>query len=225
MACPYPRASHFFPVHGELTVVPPNTPERTRHCGASARLTSVLSSGLSRAVSRDTLHLPARVVVPRDRLRSANVCFARIRSPTKPVDLLEGCATGSLMLAALVVVLRSLALICSGHRAVALENLALLQQLAVFRPSLRHRDRTVLGTLRSCLAGLALRANRRSAGHRRTLASAMASPSVDQRSRPTVPADPAPAPAFGGSSSKSPSRIPCGARLDLHHRYERRAAR
>jgi hypothetical protein len=50
------------------------------------------------------------------------------------------------MLAALVVVLRSLALICGGHRVVALENLALRQQLAVFRrtvkrPPLRDRDR------------------------------------------------------------------------------------
>ena len=50
------------------------------------------------------------------------------------------------MLAALVVALRSLALICRGHRAVALENLALRQQVAVFkrtvrRPQLRHRDR------------------------------------------------------------------------------------
>src|SRR6202521_5098508 len=50
------------------------------------------------------------------------------------------------MLAALLVLLRSLALICCGHRAVALENLALRQQLAMFRrtaqrPSLRHRDR------------------------------------------------------------------------------------
>jgi putative transposase len=50
------------------------------------------------------------------------------------------------MLAALVVVLRSLALICAGHQAVALENLALRQQLAVFkriakRPQLRHGDR------------------------------------------------------------------------------------
>ena len=50
------------------------------------------------------------------------------------------------MRAALVVVLRSLALICRGHRAVALENVALRQQLAVFRrmvkrPPLRHRDR------------------------------------------------------------------------------------
>ena len=50
------------------------------------------------------------------------------------------------MLAALVVALRSLALICGGHRAVALENLALRQQLTVFkrtvrRPQLLHRDR------------------------------------------------------------------------------------
>ena len=50
------------------------------------------------------------------------------------------------MLAALIVALRSLALICGGHRAVALENLALRQQLAVFkrtvrRPQLRQRDR------------------------------------------------------------------------------------
>ena len=50
------------------------------------------------------------------------------------------------MLAGLVVLLRSLGLICRGHRAVALENVALRQQLAVFRrtvrrPHLRTRDR------------------------------------------------------------------------------------
>src|SRR3982074_1079998 len=50
------------------------------------------------------------------------------------------------MLLALVVALRSLAPVCGGHRAVALDNLALRQQLAVFkraarRPQLRHRDR------------------------------------------------------------------------------------
>jgi transposase InsO family protein len=50
------------------------------------------------------------------------------------------------MLTALVVALRSLALCCRGHRAVALENLALRQQLAVFkrtmkRPPLRPHDR------------------------------------------------------------------------------------
>src|SRR3954470_1813148 len=50
------------------------------------------------------------------------------------------------MLPWLLVLLRSLALVCRGHRAVALENLALRQQLAVFqrtvkRPSLRPSDR------------------------------------------------------------------------------------
>jgi putative transposase len=50
------------------------------------------------------------------------------------------------MLAAFVVVLRSLALLGCGHRAVTLENLALRQQWAVFkitvkRPPLRRRDR------------------------------------------------------------------------------------
>jgi len=50
------------------------------------------------------------------------------------------------MLTALLVILRSIGLICRGHRAVALENLALRQQLAalrrtVKRPQLRERDR------------------------------------------------------------------------------------
>ena len=50
------------------------------------------------------------------------------------------------MLAALVVLLRTLGLLCSGHRAVALENVALRQQLSVLRrtvrrPRLRTRDR------------------------------------------------------------------------------------
>ena len=50
------------------------------------------------------------------------------------------------MLAVFVVILRSLALMCCGHQAVALENVALRQQLAVFkrtdkRPTFRLRDR------------------------------------------------------------------------------------
>jgi hypothetical protein len=50
------------------------------------------------------------------------------------------------MLTGLVVVFRSLALICCGHRAVAFENVALRQQLAVFRrtvkrPQFRNGDR------------------------------------------------------------------------------------
>ena len=50
------------------------------------------------------------------------------------------------MLAALVVLLRTLGLLCRGHRAIALENLALRQQLSIFRrtvrrPHLRTSDR------------------------------------------------------------------------------------
>jgi putative transposase len=42
------------------------------------------------------------------------------------------------MLAALVVLLRTLGLLCSGHRAVALENVALRQQLRVLRRNVRR---------------------------------------------------------------------------------------
>ena len=57
------------------------------------------------------------------------------------------------MLAVLVVVLRFLALVCRGHGAVAVENLALRQQLAVFqrtlkRPPLRPSDREGCKNLR-----------------------------------------------------------------------------
>ena len=50
------------------------------------------------------------------------------------------------MLTALIVLLRTMGLICRGDRAVALENLALRQQLAAWtrtrkRPQLRMRDR------------------------------------------------------------------------------------
>ena len=41
------------------------------------------------------------------------------------------------MLTRLVVFLRTLALICAGHRAVALENVALRHQLAVFKRTIR----------------------------------------------------------------------------------------
>src|SRR5881409_582829 len=62
------------------------------------------------------------------------------------IDLGFECATGSRMLTAVVVLLRSIGLLCRGHRAVALENLALRQQLAALtrtikRPELRTRDR------------------------------------------------------------------------------------
>jgi hypothetical protein len=50
------------------------------------------------------------------------------------------------MVTALMVLLRSIGLICGGHRAIVLENLALRQQLAaltrtVKRPQLRSTDR------------------------------------------------------------------------------------
>jgi hypothetical protein len=50
------------------------------------------------------------------------------------------------MLTALIVLLRSIGLICGGHRAVVLENLALRQQLALLtrtvkRPTLGSIDR------------------------------------------------------------------------------------
>jgi hypothetical protein len=64
----------------------------------------------------------------------------------QPVDFVIACATGSRTLTAFVVLLRSIGLICRGHLAVALENLALRQQLAsltrtVKRPQLRQSDR------------------------------------------------------------------------------------
>jgi putative transposase len=67
-------------------------------------------------------------------------------NPQRLIDSLVDCGGRSVMPAALLVMLRSFALICGGHRAVALENLALRQQLAVFkrtipRPPLRPRDR------------------------------------------------------------------------------------
>jgi hypothetical protein len=59
------------------------------------------------------------------------------------------------MLTALMVLLRSIGLICGGHGAVALENLALRQQLAlltrtVTRPPLRSTDRLFWILLARC---------------------------------------------------------------------------
>ena len=44
------------------------------------------------------------------------------------------------MLTALMVLLRSIGLICGGHRAIVLENLALRQQLAVLTRTRRARE-------------------------------------------------------------------------------------
>ena len=65
------------------------------------------------------------------------------------------------MLTAVVILVRTLGLICCGHRAVALENLALRQQLAALkrsagRPQLRTRDR-VFGSFSPRLGGTGAR--------------------------------------------------------------------
>ena len=88
------------------------------------------------------------------------------------------------MLTALMVLLRSIGLICCGHRAIALENLALRQQLAVFKrtvqgPRLRPRRSTVLGSARSRLAELAFGLDRRAARDGGRLASALAPMPMD----------------------------------------------
>jgi hypothetical protein len=88
------------------------------------------------------------------------------------------------MLMALVVFLRSLRLICGGHRTVALENLALRQQLAtltrtVNRPQLRTRDRFFWILLSKSLAGVAHRIDPRAARHCGAVAPAMASLALD----------------------------------------------
>src|SRR5262249_2863668 len=62
------------------------------------------------------------------------------------LDPILQIAAGSRMLTALIVFLRAIGLICRGHGAVALENVALRQQLAALtrsgkRPRLRARDR------------------------------------------------------------------------------------
>src|SRR5687767_10335816 len=50
------------------------------------------------------------------------LCFANTRSPVPPVDFVFPRTTGSGMLTALLVLFRSIGLICRGHRAVALEK-------------------------------------------------------------------------------------------------------
>ena len=109
------------------------------------------------------------------------------------------------MLAALVVALRSLALICRGHRAVALENLALRQQLAVFkrtvrRPRLRHGDRLFWMLLANAWRDWRTALIVGGPGHRCTLAS------------PLVP------PPMGAALSAGPSRPPA---YECRHSYTR----
>ena len=87
------------------------------------------------------------------------------------------------MLTAVVVLLRSIGLLCRGHRAVALENLALRQQLAALtrtgkRPQLRPRDRFFWILLRKSWRDWQRIADR-APGHGRALASPMAPTSMD----------------------------------------------
>jgi len=77
---------------------------------------------------------------------SAQAVIRQNANGQRLIDSLVDCGARSLMLAALLVVLRSCVLICGGHRAVALKNVALRQQLAVFkrtvqRARVRPRDR------------------------------------------------------------------------------------
>ena len=110
------------------------------------------------------------------------------------------------MLTALMVLLRSIGLICGGHRAVVLENLALRQQLAVLtrtvkRPQLRSTDRLFWILLAKALAGLALRLDRRAARYRGPMAPPMAPPALD----PALTTDGAragPAPRVGHSRAR-----------------------
>jgi hypothetical protein len=80
-------------------------------------------------------------------LKSCKACPSPQRDrPARSVDSVPEHATGSRMLTGLVVLLRAIGLICRGHRAVALENLALRQQLAALtrirkRSQLRPTDR------------------------------------------------------------------------------------
>ena len=88
------------------------------------------------------------------------------------------------MLTALVVLLRTIGLICRGHRAVALENLALRQQVAALdaygqAPTAPHEGPTLLDPPRPGVAGVAHRLDRRAARHRRAVAPPMAPASVD----------------------------------------------
>jgi hypothetical protein len=56
--------------------------------------------------------------------RSSSAVIRHNPNRQRLIDSLVDCGARSLMLAAFLVVLRSFAMICSGHRAVALENLA-----------------------------------------------------------------------------------------------------
>src|SRR5712692_2328136 len=72
---------------------------------------------------------------------SVRLWFAKTRSPGVSVDSVTKCATGSCMLTAFILVLRSIGPICRGYRAVALENVALRQLAALTRTIKRPQPR------------------------------------------------------------------------------------
>jgi hypothetical protein len=100
------------------------------------------------------------------------------------------------MLATLVVILRLLGLLCGGHRAVALENLALRQQLAALmrtrkRSQVRTSDRLFWVCLASARTALVVvhpdtvvRWHRQSLRRQWTRRSARAVPAARVRPRP-----------------------------------------
>src|SRR6266566_1803626 len=77
------------------------------------------------------------------------------------------------MLAAVVVLLRSLTLICSGHRAVALENLALRQQLSVFRDIVSERGDAAIKRVRELTGGLGAHSVLECVGHGESMRTAV----------------------------------------------------
>jgi hypothetical protein len=123
------------------------------------------------------------------------------------------------MLATLIVLLRSLRLICSGHRAVVLENLALRLQLAVLqrtarRPHLRRGRSPVLGAARQGVTGTqpwsSCSLTRSCAG------TGSGSVAVGPDSpRQHVRADRVPLPPIGHSSTRWPRRILSGELLEF----------
>src|SRR5216683_4138319 len=123
------------------------------------------------------------------------------------------------MLAAVVVLLRSLRLICGGHRAVALENLALRQQLGAFRrtvgrPQLRTRDRLFWVLLAKAwrdwrTALIVVQPDTVVRWHRQWLRGRWT-----KRSTPTRPGRPSTLGPFGHSSTRWPRRILSGELLE-----------
>ena len=126
------------------------------------------------------------------------------------------------MLTAVVVFLRSIGLLCRGHRAVALENLALRQQLAALTrtaktPASSATGSTLLDAAQELVARLAQRLDDRAARHGRALAPRMAPTSMDGTlTTETSGAPAARMPRFGRSSAKWPSANPLWGAPRIH---------